>query len=92
MADLNALVAGLRDYRATLDRQVTLLAAELEQLEGARQALDAVFHGEAAESFRQRWASAANRFHEYLEQGRLVERELERRAAALEIAARQAGG
>jgi hypothetical protein len=86
MADSRILLEGLREYRDCLHRHLGELNAEFQLLESGWQALDGVFHGDAADEFRHGWARTANRFRDYLEHGSGVLRELDERIAALETA------
>ena len=92
MADTSVLLDGLREYRTGLIARLDRLGEELQELEGARMALDGVFQGDAAESFRQTWQRTAERFRTYVEQGMLLAHGLDARISALEAGDAAEGG
>jgi uncharacterized protein YukE len=86
MADSRILLEGLREYRDCLSRHLGELNAEFQELESGWQALDGVFHGDAADEFRFGWHRTVAGFREYLERGGSVLHELQDRIAGLESA------
>ncbi len=92
MADSDKLLQGLQAYRTALDKHLSLLQEDLQQLENRWLALDAVYEGEAAEQFRASWLRTVEWFADYIYQMQEITAILNERIDALEQANLLEGG
>ncbi len=92
MVDSTKLLAGLLEYYADLDRHLTLLQADFQQLENRWQAFNAVYEGEAAQQFQISWLRTAQWFQDYINQTQKLMAILDQRILALQEANLSGGG
>lgn len=92
MADSRILLAGLREYHASLERHLTQLRAEFDSLQNRWYAFSAVYEGDSAEQFRSGWLRTSSRFQEYINQTQKISSILEERIERLEEVNRTESG
>jgi uncharacterized protein YukE len=92
VVDTRVLLAGLREYHASLTRHVTELRAEFDVLQTRWQAFSAVYEGDAADQFRAGWIRTVSRFQEYITRTQRIAAILEERIERLEEANRTESG
>jgi hypothetical protein len=91
VADSRVLLAGLKEYRLSLERHLIQLRDDYNNLERFWLAFSAVYEGDAADQFRAGWLRTAERFNEYLEQTQKIHEILEERIEYLELVNRTEG-
>lgn len=79
MADSRVLLAGLEEYHRVLERHLSQLTAEFQQLDTAWRQFNAVSEGDYAEQFRAGWTRTTDRFQEYMEQTQKISGVLDER-------------
>lgn len=72
MIDQRALLANLEDYHATMNRHLLVVREEFYLVSSAWAELDRCYAGDAADEFKPIWASASQRFNEYVEQSTAI--------------------
>jgi uncharacterized protein YukE len=83
VVDTRALLTGLEDYLASLNRHIEDLRAEYAHLEMMWRRFASVYDGEAADQFKEGWARTAQRFRDYIDQTDGIKVVLEGRIEAL---------
>lgn len=91
VVDSRILLAGLEQYCRALDKHLTNLQAEYQQLDNTWRGFSAVYQGDAADEFREGWMRTAQRFQEYIEQTLRISQILEARIEALRGVNRREG-
>ena len=86
-----ALLAGLIEYRDSLERHLTRLTPEYDRLANRWRAFSSVAEGDYAEQFRGGWLQTVSRFEDYLNRSILIKAMLDRRIADLEALNRPEG-
>jgi len=86
------LLQGLLEYRDSLERHLSQLASEYQQLERRWQAFNAVSGGDYADQFRTGWRQTDARFKTYINQSQKIKALLNERISALEALNRQESG
>jgi len=81
--DVDKLRMGLEEYRRTLEVQRNALQSEYQELQRHFNALFAVYGGNMAEEFRQRWGKTANWFEDYLNKAAVLDQFLAERIEQL---------
>lgn len=95
MPDINdqrALLRGLQDYKASLDKHFASLKQEHQQLEGRWRAFNAVAQGDSMKQFRSVWQRSQANLKDYQNQSDKIKPLLEERIQALEDFLRANGG
>lgn len=91
MADTRALLSGLEEYLASLNRHIDDLQSEYSHLEMVWRRFAGLYEGEAADQFKEGWARTSQRFRDYIEQTSGIKAALEGRIEALRQANRREG-
>jgi len=65
--DTRILLAGLEEYRTSLQRHLIELRTEFSQLENRWHSFSGVYEGDAADQFRAQWLRTTERFREYVQ-------------------------
>lgn len=86
------LLAGLTEYRNSLERHLGQLTSEYQQLEGRWRAFNSVSEGDYADQFRAGWMQTEARFRAYINQSQKIKALLNERISALEVLNRQESG
>ena len=81
--DVDKLRTGLEDYRRTLESQRNALQSEYQELQRHFNALFAVYGGNMAEEFHQRWGRTATWFEDYLNKATVLDQFLAERVEQL---------
>lgn len=68
MADSRILLAGLEEYHRELERHLSQLTAEYQQVDLTWRQFNAAAEGDYADQFRAGWVRTTQRFQEYMEQ------------------------
>lgn len=89
MADTRALLSGLEDYLASMNRHIEAVRSEYAHLENMWRRFAQVYEGEAADQFKEGWARTAHRFRDYLDHTEKIRMVLEGRIHALREANRR---
>lgn len=92
MSDSRLLLAGLLEYRNSLERHLGQVTAEYQQVEGRWRAFNAVSEGDYAEQFRSGWMKTESRFRTYINQSQKIKALLNDRISDLEALNRQESG
>jgi len=92
MADSRILLAELEEYRRVLERHLSQVTAEYQQLDNNWQQFNAVSEGDYADQFRDGWFRTSQRFHEYLAQTRKINAMLDERIEQLRRLNQAEGG
>lgn len=92
MADSRILLSGLEEYRRVLERHLTQVTAEYQQLDNNWQQFNAVSEGDYADQFRAGWFRTSQRFHEYISQTRKISAVLDERIEQLRRLNQTEGG
>ena len=79
MLDQRALLAGLVDYRDSVERQVASLRDDFQEVAHTWANLDECFAGNAADEFRPIWEGTSQGFREYIEHTTAILRVLSER-------------
>ncbi|EDX77422.1 hypothetical protein MC7420_559 [Coleofasciculus chthonoplastes PCC 7420] len=90
--DTRILLAGLQDYRKSLEKHLTQLRSEYQQLENKWRAFNAVAEGDYADQFRGGWLRTEAQFKDYINQSEKIKVLLEERISGLIDLNRQEGG
>jgi hypothetical protein len=90
--DTRRLLAGLQEYRKSLEKHIAQLTSEYNQLENRWRAFNAVSEGDYATQFRSGWLQTDARFKGYINQSQKIKALLNERIVALEELNRQEGG
>ncbi|KPQ32411.1 MAG: hypothetical protein HLUCCO16_20185 [Phormidium sp. OSCR] len=91
-ADSRLLLRGLQEYRGSLEKHLSQLTSDYQQLEGRWRAFNSVSEGDYADQFRSGWLRTEARFKEYINQSQKIKALLNERISALEDLNRQEGG
>lgn len=91
MLDARALIAGLSEYAAALERQVEATRSRFNEVERVWRLLSECYAGTAADEFRPGWEATEARFREYVERTTLLRRVLQDRLDDLRAADRATG-
>lgn len=91
MPDMRVLLAGLEAYHQCVQRHVTMVRDEFEEVSRYWAALDECFAGNAADEFRPIWENTSQRFREYVEHTAAIQRVLSERIESLREADRVFG-
>ena len=79
MTDATALLAGLEQYRRSLDRHLADLKSKHQEVENSWHRFSEVYEGDAADQFRANWLRTEANFHEYIEQTQKISKMLDER-------------
>jgi hypothetical protein len=90
--DSRVLLAGLIEYRNSLERHLGQLTSEYHQLEGRWRTFNSVSEGDYADQFRAGWRQTEARFKDYINQSQKIKAFLNERISALEALNRQESG
>jgi hypothetical protein len=90
--DTRVLLAGLKDYKSSLERHLVSLNSEYQQLENRWIAFNREAEGDYADQFRGGWLKTQFQFKEYILRSQLIKAMLEERINFLEEVNRQEGG
>lgn len=82
--DTRALLSGLNEYRDSLEKHVSQLTAEHQQLEHRWRAFNAVSEGDYADQFRAGWMRTNEQFKSYIDQSVKIKALLNNRITSLE--------
>ena len=77
--DTRILLDGLTEYRAALDRHLTQLQFDFQQVSLRWGVCTGVWEGDGADQFRNHWNLAAERFGLYLQRTRAIAQMLDER-------------
>ena len=91
MADSRILLAGLEEYRRTLDTHLSKLKSEYQNLDNTWRRFSSVYEGDAADQFRAGWQRTTQRFQEYIDHTHKISIMLDERISALRDANRTEG-
>lgn len=84
MHDQRLLLAGLTNYRDSLDKHLVSLQDEFARIRTAWYTLREVFHGNAADEFEPVWQGTLTAFQHYQEDGQRIRHVLAQRIDALQ--------
>jgi len=84
MGDSRILLAGLEEYRRVLEKHLSQLTAEYQQLDNSWQKFSAVSEGDYADQFRGGWLRTTQRFQEYIQQTQRIITVLDERIEQLQ--------
>jgi uncharacterized protein YukE len=76
--DSRVLLAGLQEYQRVLEKHLSSLINEFQQLDNYWKQFSSVYEGTAADEFRAGWMRTAQRFQEYIEQTQKIKTFLEK--------------
>lgn len=82
--DTRLLLAGLKEYRTSLEKHIAQLTSEYSQLEQRWRAFNAVSEGDYANQFRSGWIETDKRFKAYINQSQRIKALLNERIDDLE--------
>jgi len=82
--DTRRLLAGLQEYRNSLEKHIAQLTSEYYQLEKRWRAFNAVSEGDYATQFRLGWTQTDARFKAYINQSQKIKALLNERITDLE--------
>ncbi|MBZ0297957.1 MAG: WXG100 family type VII secretion target [Anaerolineae bacterium] len=89
--DTRALLAGLREYRDTLQKHIGQLQSSHDSIGREWQRLEMVYHGDAADEFKGMWLHTNESFQEYLDRAQRIIQVLDERISFLQEADRPNG-
>lgn len=92
MPDARALLAGLKDYKASLEKHFSSLKQEHQLLEGRWRAFNSVAQGDYIDEFRSTWQRTQANLKDYQNQSDRIKPLLEERIQFLEEFLRANGG
>jgi hypothetical protein len=92
MSDSRALLQGLIQYHGSLERHISSLGSEYEQLSGRWRAFSSVAAGDYADEFRGGWQRTDSNFQNYINQSQQIKALLSERIQALQELNRTEGG
>lgn len=92
MVDSRALLTGLEEYRRVLERHLSQLNSEYQQLYSNWQQFNAVSEGDYADQFRAGWSRTSQRFQDYIDQTRKISAVLDERIEYLRRVNQSEGG
>jgi len=90
--DTRRLLAGLQEYRNSLEKHFAQLTSEYNQLEKRWRAFNAVSEGDYATQFRSGWLQTDARFKAYINQSQKIQAFLNEKINDLENVNRTEGG
>ena len=76
--DSRILLAGLQEYQRVLEKHLSSLINEFQQLDNSWKQFSSVYEGTAADEFRAGWMRTAQCFQEYIEQTQKIKTFLEK--------------
>jgi len=76
--DSRVLLAGLQEYQRVLEKHLSSLINEFQQLDNSWRQFSSVYEGTAADEFRAGWMRTAQRFQEYIDQTQKIKTFLEK--------------
>lgn len=82
-ANTKVLLAGLEEYYQSLQRHLSQLQQDFQQLDRRWRAFSAVYEGDAADQFRAGWQRSTAMFQDYVNQTQRIAKILEERIASL---------
>jgi hypothetical protein len=88
MTDMRALLAGLEEYRQSVEQHLEVVHEDFDEVSHYWLALSECFAGNAADEFRPIWEVASQRFREYVERWTAIVRVLGERIDSLRQAER----
>jgi len=89
VADTTALLHGLENYRASLDRHLRELRYEYDTLTSVWNSFSSVYNGIAADQLKEGWVRTASRFDEYVNRTTAIAYMLDERIESLRAADKQ---
>jgi len=91
MTDTRLLFNLLTEYRSSVERHLSQLREEYQQLETQWHMFAAEYHGDGADQFKEGWSRTASRFNEYIDRSVQIARFLDERIERLRQVNEQEG-
>lgn len=90
MSDTTALLEGLENYHASMERHMRLMRERLAEVEHTYLGLAECYAGRGADEFRPIWEDTSRRFEDYIEKSTVLQHILAQRIEKLRELARPA--